>query len=494
LRRIIELPRTVAVAIQQQFWAVAHQTERTLLLGTILLGTAVSGAIGFVLTQYYSVDVTTSLIGEARDCGPESRMRIGVHCFSDYPVTETVAMRPNPWDPIWQPLGIGGPAYQPLRIEYPAAGMVPHLLLGSLGKWFDAPELGLVITLAALTIAVFAPAMWAARGARGLERIVVFVACGAAAVPAWVVIDRGNVVGLLAPIALGFLVALCRRRWGLVAIGVVLAALVKPQYAILVVVLFAARRWRLGGAAAAGVIVTNVVAYLLWPRDFPGTIGQSIHNLFGYTWWGPIGTWRNVSFANGLYYSVRKAIRVLTGQGIPEGFINPAESVVGYAILVVVVGSVLVLGRRIDPVMAGIALLATASLFPPLSWRYYLVFALPVAALVARDPSGPPGSGIFDRLSALGDHRRAVGICVSLAAAFSIAQIALPGPRWMIASTMTVVPTTALLVPLVWLIACAVIVVSYARRPVPRHVAATEGMEEAVPPDGAAASEVSVNQ
>jgi hypothetical protein len=87
-----------------------------------------------------------------------------------------------------------------------------------------------------------------------------------------------------------------------------------------------------------------------------------------------------------------------------------------------------------------------------------------------------------------------VGICVTLAAAFSIAQIALPGPRSTVSSTMTVVPTTALLVPLVWLMACAVIVVSYARRPVPRHVATTEGMEEAVPPDGAAASTVSVNQ
>jgi hypothetical protein len=484
----------VAVAIQQQFWAVAHQTERTVLLGTILIGVAVSGAIGFVLIQYYSVDVTSSLVAEPADCGPESSMRTGVHCFSDYPVTEITAMRPNPWEPIWQPLGIGGSAYQPLRIEYPAAEMVPHLLLGSLGKWFDAPQLGLVISLAALTVAAFAPAFWAARGARGLERIVVFVTCGAAAVPAWVAIDRGNLVGLLAPIALVFLVALCGRRWGLVAIGAILAALVKPQYAILVVVLFAARRWRLGGATVAGVVFTNVAAYLLWPRDFPGTIGQSIHNLFGYTWWGPISGWRNVSFANGLYWSARKAIKVVTGHGIPEGYINPAESLVGYAILVVVVGSVLVLGRRIDPIMAGIALLATASLSPPLSWSYYLVFALPVAAVVARDPAGPPGSGIFDRLAALGDHRRAVGICVTLAAAFSIAQIALPGPKSTVSNTtMTVVPTTGLLAPLVWLMACAVIVVSYARRPVPGHVASTQGMEETVPPDGAAASTASVN-
>ena len=66
-----------------------------------------------------------------------------------------------------------------------------------------------------------------------------------------------------------FLVALCRQRWGLVAVMVVLAALIKPQFAVLAVVLFAARQWRLGGIAVAGVVISNLAAYLLWPRDFP---------------------------------------------------------------------------------------------------------------------------------------------------------------------------------------------------------------------------------
>src|SRR5262249_22599064 len=109
-------------------------------------------------------------------------------------------------------------------------------------------------------------------GARGLERLVVFVALGAAAIPAWMTIDRGNSVGFVVPIALVFLVALCRRRWGLVAIMVVLAALVKPQFAVLAVALFAARQWRLGGLAVAGGVISNLAAYLLWPRAFPKTI------------------------------------------------------------------------------------------------------------------------------------------------------------------------------------------------------------------------------
>jgi hypothetical protein len=107
-------------------------------------------------------------------------------------------------------------------------------------------------------------------------------------------------------------------------------------------------------------------------------------------------------------------------------------------------------------------LLAAASLFPALSTRYYLVFALPIAALVARDPDGPPGSGIFDRL---GDRRRAVGVCVTAASVVSIAQIALPAIRE-VEDTM-VLWTTSALAPGLWLLACTVIVVSYARRPAP---------------------------
>ena len=135
------------------------------------------------------------------------------------------------------------------------------------------------------------------------------------------------------------------------------------------------------------------------------------------------------------------------------------------------------LGRRIPPVMVGIVLLATASFSPALTACYYLVFALPIAALVVRDPGGPPGSGIFDRLKTLGDRRHAVGVCVSFAAALTIAYVALAIPYEVPIAGQTgdlrggptthVVDTTVSLTPLLWLIACAAIIVSYNHRPAP---------------------------
>ncbi|MGH3967721.1 MAG: hypothetical protein ACRDTV_06290, partial [Mycobacterium sp.] len=327
----------------------------------------------------------------------------------------------------------------------------------------------------ALTIAVLSPAGWAARGARDLERAVVFVAVGAAAIPAWAVIDRGNSAGFVVPIALVFLVALCRRRWGLVTIMVILAALIKPQFAVLAVALFVVRQWRWGGLAVVGVGLSNIAAYLLWPRDFPATIAQSIHNLPFSSSLAWLTDLRNLSVGRTLLLIPDAVKFSQTGGKIPDGFLAGARPLAGYAVLALVVVCLLALGRRIPPVMAGIVLLATATFFPAVVASYYLIFVLPVAALVARDPDGPAGAGIFDRLAIHGGRRRAVGIWVSLATALSIAQVAVPilyqvptlGQLGVKGATTLLAVTTVPLTPILWLIACAVIIVSYARRPAP---------------------------
>ncbi|BBZ69201.1 glycosyltransferase 87 family protein [Mycobacterium paraseoulense] len=471
---------------RKRFAAITGESERTILLGIILLATAVSAALGYILTQYYSADVVSSLVHPPEDCLGNWGTKIGRHCFSDYGIVVDAGARPDPWGMLLLP------GHQAGGMVYPAAGMLPQLLFGLPAKWLGAPQLGLIFYLLALTAAVLAPAVWAARGTRGLERVVVFLALGAAAIPAWMVVDRGNSAGFVVPVALVFLIALCRQRWGLVAVMVVLVALVKPQFSVLAVALLAARQWRLGGLALGGVAISNLAAYLLWPRDFPETIGRSIHNLLAkdnpFQWL--VGQ-QNVSFGKALLM-VPDTIKLnQTGGKVPDGFLAGPRSLIGYAVLALVVASVVALGRRIPPVMAGIVLLATAALFPPLVIRYYLIFVLPVAALIVRDPDGPPGTGIFERLARDGGRRRAVGICVSLAVALSIAQIPAGPPAPSPVSgqpgvSRLIVITTVGWAPILWLIAIAVIIVSYARRPAVSHgCAGDQGPTPTGPPDTA---------
>ena len=62
MNRPLEVLRGAVSAIQERFAAVAGQSERIILLGTVPLASTVSAATGFVLAQYYSVDVLSSLI------------------------------------------------------------------------------------------------------------------------------------------------------------------------------------------------------------------------------------------------------------------------------------------------------------------------------------------------------------------------------------------------------------------------------------------------
>lgn len=454
--------------IRNRLAVVTTQSERTIMLGTILLGSAISAGAGYLLARCYGVDILSSLLlSPPEDCWGNWDMHIGQHCFGDYAMVADAGMRPNPWAPYALI-----PPRSPVRLPYPAAGWLPPLVFALPAKWLGTPTLGLLGYLLALTVAVFTPAVWAARGRRGLESVVVFVALGAAAIPAWQVIDRGNSVGFIVPIALVFLVGLRRQRWALVAFAVVLAALLKPMFAVLAVALFAARKWRLGGLALGGIAVGQAAAYLLWPRGFPETIRQSFHNVFQGGPFKDLVGQQNISFSKAVL-TVPDTIELFQGGGkIPDGFLAGPRSLIGYAILLIVVASVVVLGHRIPPVMVGIVLLATASLFPPKVGFYYLVFVLPVAALVLRDAIGPPGAGVFDRLS-MDSRRRAVGLCVSFAVAISVAQIALGQPataqivgrHGVSLGTRLIVVTTVGWAPVWWLIACTAIIVSYARRP-----------------------------
>lgn len=204
MRLSADTPRKVAISIREQLSGVLQQSERTLLIGTILLMSAVAAATSFVLTQYFSKDVITSLFYLRDDCRDDMVKGVGRHCFTDYADLVALMQQPDPWHHYFvSSTGV-----------YSAAALMPFRLFALLGSWLGVPQLVLFGYLIALTMAVLTPAFWAARGARGLERLVIFVACGAAAIPALVDVDRGNSTGFVVPIMLVFLIALCRQRWG----------------------------------------------------------------------------------------------------------------------------------------------------------------------------------------------------------------------------------------------------------------------------------------
>ena len=107
-------------ARRPRFAAIAGQSERTILLGTVLLVSSVSAAVAYILTQWFGVNVVASLLNVPKDCWLDWHMGIGGHCFSDYGMVVNTGLQPNPWAyemslPIWQ-----------LPADYGPAGRPPH--------------------------------------------------------------------------------------------------------------------------------------------------------------------------------------------------------------------------------------------------------------------------------------------------------------------------------------------------------------------------------
>lgn len=447
-------------------------TPRSWLLNQILFFTLISAVLGFILSHYLSVDVLSSLLFLPFDCFNSTHPGedVGGHCFSDYLLAKTFAMQSNPWIPLGPPTRFGN--------NYPPASMLPHFIFGHLGQLFGQPRLGLTAYLVALTAAVLSPAIWAASSARGLTRRMLFVSIGAVATPVWMTVDRGNSTGFVVPIMLVYLIALSRKKWKLVTIMVVLAALVKPQFALMGVALLAARQWRLSALAATSGVFASFLAYLLWPHNFPATIVQSMRGILGYwdsatpsIYSNPMNRY-NASFVKGIFL-IPDALKAQGNNGVaPQDYLGEARTLIGFAIPAIIVIGLLVLGKRIPPLMVGLVLLPTAALFPIETVRYYLVFALPIAALIIRDPNGDGDAGIFDKCL---DGGRKIGKLLSVATAATIAQIPLPFPPAVRAISNSsgvmefqgtgpgYVETTTVLTPLLWLAACITMLTFYAR-------------------------------
>ncbi len=143
---------------------VGGVTERTVLLGMVLLLSAASSAIVFVLTQYFGTPAFSSLVFQPLDCRAGGWQPVlGQHCFADYGWSVKHGMRPNPWD--------GFTLYTGDINDYSAAALMPPLLFAVLAGWLHAPSVGVLTYVLVLAIAVLFPAAWAARGACGLERL-----------------------------------------------------------------------------------------------------------------------------------------------------------------------------------------------------------------------------------------------------------------------------------------------------------------------------------
>lgn len=340
----------------------------TIALNIILVASAI------IATSYYGLTV----IGTGWDGWCDTKFTgVGTHCFGDYATMPLIGVTENPWISEYV-----------VPWNYPAAAMLFTYVFVRVGILLQNPQSGLILYLVFLALALAAPAIWASRGKKFFLKLVAMSIVGITSIPALTTLDRGNHVGFVVPALLLFIIGMDRKSDLVTITGIVIAAMVKPQFALILLAPIILLRWKIVTWSIIGIAVTQFVPFLLWPKDFPTTIFQALSNMLAY------GGVPNLSDTFPTNSSIISSIYELFALILPDDSTNQLlkyvqanqMSITIYVILIFALWAFF-LRKSFPPILIAIYFCAIASTAVPVSWSYYLVFVIPVAAVILRDPS-----------------------------------------------------------------------------------------------------------
>lgn len=319
---------------------------------------------------YRGIPVTETFAFSVSDHGcDEDTQGIGRHCFADY-YSPLNAMSEG----IVLPNGYVAP------FNYPPTALIPHLVFDEVAEVMNAgPRAGLLMYLCAGLAAVLAPAMYAMRKVSRQARMIVLLLIGPASLPALLVLDRGNSTVLAVPALLAFGVLSRDRRYHFASICLAVAVSLRPQFVLAYLLLIGLRQWK---ALVTGALVTvSVLAagFLVWPGN---RIDNFVFWMRGLTSYQEFQSVQDDWPAN---LSIARAVtHVLQIVGVDAS----VPGLVGIGFVAVVAITCVVKGRNLDFISLFTLALFSPVLTPDVSFFYYLVVLLPLAAVMFTSPAG----------------------------------------------------------------------------------------------------------
>jgi hypothetical protein len=339
---------------------------------------AVAGAFAIVSVvgswignHYLTVRVSEVLSAEPLElCKYPGDVGIGTHCFLDYYEGEFAA-------------------------NYPPASKWVFKPFVAIEKLTGSSLIGLYSWLVASALALLAPLWWATRrqGSLRWPVLVLAVASSAFAGP----LDRGNSVAFVVPFLLAFAAGTLRTVPAMAVTGIVGAAVIKPQYAVLLIVPFVLGRWRELLRSLVGIGAIHCVGFALGEGGFVNQARRFMDASLNRSTEYAVFDSSNVSFSQTLH-DVARLIQSWLGWGtrltdIEYAHRNTIALVVLFASVVI---AFVAARQRRNEIVVVIGLVA-ASLFVGTTYYYYQCFVLVVAALIIRDPRVvDEGRGVFD--------------------------------------------------------------------------------------------------
>lgn len=298
-----------------------------------------------------------SYVGSDGWCAPETE-GIGVHCFGDF-------------NQFLEP-GKDGIAFSP--ISAPAFLVLNALLAQVSSRAVLIAFLGVQFAMVSVPLVVMA------RNSSRRELIPDLFVYTLLTLPALTLLDRGNILAWalpgLAAMAVGFLGG--NRR--LFCVGLVIAAVVKPQFLVLAVVPLIRRDYRTAALASSMAAIATIATFLVFDAPFE-RFRYWISALAGYSAGPTQPDWRNYSWPN----LFEKAAR-LSGLEPTSSWIHERLTLVGVGLLLSGLLIAFVRRHRIADLDLFVAASLLATYWVGTVYAYYLMVLLPPAWLLLGYP------------------------------------------------------------------------------------------------------------
>ena len=333
---------------------------------------AAFGAMTFLLyffaPHYLGINLASGLIFNSSDGWCVGTLPVfGPHCFGDFGLG--IIMVENNHQ-VWTPTGSYPPG------NYPAAPFAIYaffrFLLINFGYAFT-----IFLYLAVLAACTLMPLWLLSRQYQIADRIFLVMTLGVFSVPFLSVIDRGNTTALLIPCILLAYSGARSQSEKVQILGIVLAALLRPQAILLVFIFVIQRKYLAAFKATTLSLLMNLFVMFAWDySNFVSNLKYFYESLVGYGNKSISADFPyNYSLARGFY----KFIEFLNIESSTKT-IEAVSSILGYFLI----GALLLIAyvKKIEDFKTLYYLvLVSMFLLAPVTYIYYTVFILLIVAI-----------------------------------------------------------------------------------------------------------------
>jgi len=328
-------------------------------LGSIL---AVLLGISFIsilaVGSYYDQPITQILSFNVYDEHCQLEIQgIGQHCFGDFVLPMNFINEPNLWSNYYSP-----------------TGFIPHFISNELKNLIGhRPTLLIYLTL--LLFSLLTPAIYVYRRSESN---------GQSLLPFLFTLDRGNSVGFVVPWLLIFATRLRKNPDWVVTASIIASAAIRPQFAFLAIGLIAFGQIKQVVYSVLGSIAINLLPFFIITSNPVSNIKMWLNGLTGYA-----TDSRNGSDIPGDQYPVvlsfGKAVfnflNIIKFYSTAEKMLSNT-SILSFICLTLSCVVVFICRKQMTPMIAVVISLILPTIIPTMTFGYYSVFVLVIAARI----------------------------------------------------------------------------------------------------------------